>query len=548
MQKETMGQLLPFAQSAQTLRRFAGKHTAQGNDLQAVELLRLSMQRGAADDETALSLAEAYASLQCYTLSNRVLIPRISSPEVGERCLFGAACNMMSLGMTECARDCAVMYLHDYPDGDWAPDAVEIVEACEEPEEKLPDAQERVEKRVQRALNALNEDKPGLAVRLLGRALTVGRRDSGVHSLLAFALLARGDAKGAVSAARQALRLAKGDLRAQCAMAAALYAVGTKNAARSFLDRAASAVRDEDEAMLVCHTACEMDAPEVVVSVLRETENDAPYSDELLHLMACAYYNAGNREEATRRWKLIRRVNPADAVAEYRLRLCEEGTLPEKLPYTCRLPLTETLRRLGTLRRMVEEGIDSLQARLDGDAPDDGLEALLQWALASDEPGVANAAVRVLLAFHGPRAQALLQGVLADISADDSLKHEALAALCVMSAKGPFYVVIGGRMSIVHVSRMNEKKNAAHGSAFFNAACKRAGAETDAEKRILRALCEKSAHLRGIENETVRRQVVALAYRMTAGQGGVTLRAPQKRRMERLARRLMREVAKDGMY
>ena len=314
MQKETMGQLLPFAQSAQTLRRFAGKHTAQGNDLQAVELLRLSMQRGAADDETALSLAEAYASLQCYTLSNRLLIPRIASPEVGERCLFGAACNMMSLGMTECARDCAVMYLHDYPDGDWAPDAVEIVEACEEPEEKLPDAQERVEKRVQRALNALNEDKPGLAVRLLGRALTVGRRDSGVHSLLAFALLARGDAKGAVSAARQALRLAKGDLRAQCAMAAALYAVGTKNAARSFLDRAASAVRDEDEAMLVCHTACEMDAPEVVVSVLRETENDAPYSDELLHLMACAYYNAGNREEATRRWKLIRRVNPADAV------------------------------------------------------------------------------------------------------------------------------------------------------------------------------------------------------------------------------------------
>ena len=157
MQKETMGQLLPFAQSAQTLRRFAGKHTAQGNDLQAVELLRLSMQRGAADDETALSLAEAYASLQCYTLSNRVLIPRISSPEVGERCLFGAACNMISLGMTECARDCAVMYLHDYPDGDWAPDAVEIVEACEEPEEKLPDAQERVEKRVQRALNALND-------------------------------------------------------------------------------------------------------------------------------------------------------------------------------------------------------------------------------------------------------------------------------------------------------------------------------------------------------------------------------------------------------
>mgnify|MGYP000168599722 CR=1 FL=1 len=72
MQKETMGQLLPFAQSAQTLRRFAGKHTAQGNDLQAVELLRLSMQRGAADDETAL-----------------VLMPGLAFDPEGHRCGYG---------------------------------------------------------------------------------------------------------------------------------------------------------------------------------------------------------------------------------------------------------------------------------------------------------------------------------------------------------------------------------------------------------------------------------------------------------------------------
>ena len=58
MQNETMGQLLPFAQSAQALKRFAGKHTAQGNDLQALELLRRSLQQEPEDDETALALAE----------------------------------------------------------------------------------------------------------------------------------------------------------------------------------------------------------------------------------------------------------------------------------------------------------------------------------------------------------------------------------------------------------------------------------------------------------------------------------------------------------
>ena len=549
MQNETMGQLLPFAQSAQALKRFAGKHTAQGNDLQALELLRRSLQQEPEDDETALALAEAYASLQCYALSNRLLIPRITSPEVGEQCLFGTACNMMSLGMTDCARDCAVMYLHDYPDGEWAPDAVDLIDDCEGAEETGSKALRRAEKRVERALPALEADRPELAARLIGRALSVGRRNSAASSLLAFAMLAKPDAKAAVQAARHALHQAKDDVRAICAMAASLHALGSKNTARGFLEKAASTVQSEDEAMLVCHTACEMDAPDVMIAVLRETEEDAPYSDELLHLLACANYNNGQREAAVRRWKLIRRINPMDAVAEYRLRAAESDAPPEKMPYNCQLPLTETLARLGRLRRMVEEGAETLQARLDGETADDGLEALLRWALESDETGVAQAAVRVLLALRGRKAEALLKGVLADYSADDGLKHEALAALCVMDARGPFYLVIGGRMSIVQVSRVSKREGDAHEKAFFSAMKTRTKAENESEIRLLKALCGASARRRELTATPARMKTVALAYRMLTGEGcALSRQTPQRRRLERLARRLAREVRENGMH
>lgn len=549
MQNETMGQLLPFAQSAQTLKRFAGKHSAQGNDLQALELLRRSFVQEPDNDETALALAEAYASMQCYSLSNRLLIPRITSPEVGEQCLFGAACNMMSLGMADCARDLAVMYLHDYPDGEWAPDAVELIEDCETAQDGDAAALKRAEKRLERALPALDADRPALAVRLIGRALAVSGRNSAAKSLLAFALVAEGDAKAAVQAARQALHDDKSDVRAICAMAASLYTLGSKNTARGFLEKAAAAAQTEDEAMLVCHTACEMDAPDVMLRVLRETEEDAPYSDELLHLLACAAYNDGQRERAVRSWKLIRRINPMDAVAEYRLRQAESDAPPEKMPYNCRLPLEETLRRLGMLRQMVEEGVETLQARLDGEMPDDGLEALVRWALESDEAGVAKAAVRVLLALRGEKAKSLLLGVLSDLSAEDGLKHEALAALCVMDVQGPFYVVVGGRMSIVQVSRVPQKTREAHGKAFFAAAKRRVKAADENEIRLLRALCDASARRSELASTPVRMKTVALAYRMMTG-GGVSLseKEPQRRRLERIARQLAREVTGNGMH
>lgn len=546
MRNETMGQLLPFAQSAQTLRRFAGKHRAQGNDLQAVEFLRMSLLREENDEETSLALAEAYAAIQCYALSNRILIPLIGSERVGEESIFGVGCNMLSLGMNDCARDCFVMYLQRYPGGERVQDAVEMLESCEEPEDALSPAQARVEKRVQRALEALDGGRAALAVRLLQRAVRIGKRNSGVYALLSFALLAVPDAKQAVLAARRALCICRDDLRARCAMAVSLYVCGAKKSGRAFLEKAAEQAQEEDEAMLVCHTACEMDAPDVVLKVLADTEADAPYCDDLLHLTACAHYNNGNREEAIRRWKLLKRIDPLDTVADYRLRAAEAGELPEKIPYLRQAPLEETLRRLSRLRVLVQEGAGPLQARLDSD--DNELQRLLGWALTSDEEGVAKTAAGLLMSLTGPRADALLLGVLSDADAPRKLKHEALAALCVRGKTGPFHVVVDGRMTLVRVSSTQDQKAVRHDRIFCAAMIARLGATTEKEKEQVRALCE-AVHRAGSSGSAVQMKIVGLAYRMMKRQQIVLpKRMKHRRRLCRIARRLVWEVENNGMH
>lgn len=540
--EKKMGLLLPFAQSAQSLRRFATKRRAQGNDLKAVELLRLSMRKDENDEETALALAEAYAAIQCYSLSNRLLMPLIGSESAGEDSLFGVGCNMLSMGMETCARDCFVIYLQNHMDGAHVQEAVEMLDCCEEGDGGLSPAQKRVEERVQRALASLDEERPMLAVRLLHRALAVGKKDSGAHALLAFALMAAPDPKGALSAAKKAFSLNPRDLRAKCAMALSLFMNGAKNTGRVFLEKAADAVTGEDEAMLVCHTACEMDAPLVVLRVLKDTEAGAPYADELLHLLACAYHNSGDRDEAVRRWKLLRRIDPLDAVAEYRLRKAEAGLLPEKIPYTRQLPLEQTLENLTRLRLLVQEGAEALQGCLDGD---DELEALLAWAVSCDEEGVAQTAVGILMALSGKKAERLLRSVLSDAAAGSLLKHEALAALCIMGAQGPFYMVVDGRMALVRVSRERDKSARARDRLLYAAMLKRTGAEGEKEKNTLRALCGLAE---GLPGDGFRMKAVALAYALLWERKPLSApTARNGRRILRAARRMAREVAENGM-
>lgn len=540
MQNEAnQGQVLPFARSAEYLRRLAVKQREARRPLQALELLRLSLSKSPDDPETLRELAATYADMHCPELSNRALFSLFSAESVAPECLYAAGCNFFTMQMFDCARDCIVLALQKKPDAPFVAQAIDIIDEIDEELHGASVPESRINRRIGRALDALERGNALLATRLMRRVLSLERLNGSAHALLSFALLASDDAEGALEAARYALRCSKEDIRVLSAMAAALHSVGSKSAAAKFLARAVDKIAVDDDVQLICHTACQMEAHACVRSVLLPLEAETPYADELLHLTAIACYNLGEKDEAIRRWKLLRRIDPMDAVAEYMLRLAEEGALPPTLRYERRLPLAETLRRLSTLRGWVQEGAEAFRARwTEGDA----LERLLRWGLSSDEPGVPQAMMGILATLGDARARAALRDVLSDSGASGATKHGALAALFLAGSKGPHHALMDGRLTLVHVSKADQQQKDQHLEAMARFVLKRVSPASGDEETRVRTLCALAVRQPGILASSLRARAVEFVFRRERGES-VTFDAKRdlRRKLERFARRLVKE-------
>lgn len=536
----TMGQVIPFARSAEYLRRLAVKQRTRGKPVQALELLRLSLKKAPNDAGVVMELAETYAEMQCPSLSNRALFSLLKDESVAPECLYGAGCNFYAIQMPDCARDCLVLYLQKRPDGEFAPEAVDLIETIDGTAEEGSPLEARITRRMSRALDSMDEDRPHLAARQIRRVLSLERHNGGAHALLAFALLGANDTAGALEAARFAMRCSREDIRALCAMAAALKANGSHDAARLFLNRAVSRIENDEDTQLVCQTACEMGDHACVRKVLSKLMPESPLNDELLHLFASACQNAGDTEEAMRCWRLLRRIDPMDTVAEYRLARAEDGTLLREIPYARQAPLAETLARLSLLRGWVQEGADALLARW---ADGDEVEKLLRWGLSSTEHGVPQAMMGVLTTIGDARAQAALRDMLCDAGIADALKHSALAALCLMGVKGPFYALISGRLTIVHVSRAESTQADPHLNALLLSVKRRMGPLTGDEEARALSLCRAAAEMPGVHGASFRVRAVELALRRLRGEAvKMSAKPAQRRRLERSVRRILKEA------
>ncbi|MCL1963904.1 MAG: hypothetical protein FWF69_02445 [Firmicutes bacterium] len=534
----TRGQVLPFARSAEYLRRLAVRQREQGKPVKALELLRMGLAKAPDDTQAMMEMAETYAEMQCPSLSNRLLFSLLTEEDVAPECFYGAGCNFYAMRLLECARDCLAMYLQKRPNGSFVPEAIDMIESIDTRDEKGSALETRINRRIERVLASLDSDKPRLAARQIRRAVALEKRNGGTHALQAFALLAAQDAKGALEAARYALRCNRDDIRAICAMAAALKVNHADDAARAFLGRAIARIENDEDAQLVCQTACDMGEHTTVRGVLKRMEAETPYSDELLHLIASASFNAGEADEAMRTWRLLRRIDPMDCTAEYRLKLAEENSLQTPVSYSRQMPLRETLARLSRLREWVQEGAESLRARW---KENEALEKILRWGLTSAEPGIPQAMMGVIATIDDPRSQTMLKNMLCDATVPDTLKHGALAALCVMDAKGPFYALVQGRLTLVHVARVEPGESDPHMDTLIRFVKRRLGPLTKEEEKSVQALCSLSLKQSGVVGAVVRARAVEISFRRMRGEVVEVSTKPAKRRkMERYVRRIMK--------
>lgn len=446
----TMGRVLRFERTAEEVRRLAIRQQESGNQIIALELLQISLDKSPDDPMTILTMAEAYAAMGCYFHANRMYLRLQKQGGFDAICFYGMGADFFAMHMYGAARDCFMLALQDDPEADFAPDAVEMLDAIDEAGQGVTVVERKIQRRIGRVLSRLDTGRPRLAARLVQRVLPLARHGADVHSLHAFALLASGENKQALKAARRAVRADKKDVRSLCALASALRANGSQEAAQAFLQKACDAVEQDEDLQLVYQTACDMGMHVFAAEKMLIAEKQQPYADGLLHMLAVALHNSGQGQEAIRRWQLIRRIDPMDTVAQYYLQQAQEDALPGMLPYDGEVPLPEILSRLDRLRVWVHDGPAVLRKRWEEEP---ALEALIGWGLTSAEAGIPQAMCGILSTVADERAKQMLRDVLIDPRGGSAVKHAALAALHTAGEKGPFYAIAEDRLSLVHVSK-----------------------------------------------------------------------------------------------
>lgn len=542
MANDVMGRLLPFDRNAEQVRSLATRQQEYGNPLTALELLHISRSKSPCDPETILATAEAYASMQCWALSNVAYFSLARDEAYAADCFYGLGANYFAMHMYAAAQDCFTLALQKAPDADFAPDAVELLDAIDDASQEMDPLEQKLQQRMGRVMDAMEAGRARLASRQIRRVLALDHKSAGIHALHAFALLAAGDGEASLCAARKAYRADRGDIRALCAMASALKAMESVDAARAFLSRAEARMDREDDLHLVCQTACEMGEHAYVVALLEKVEGKAPYRDDTMYTLACALHNSGQTEEAMRRWRILRRIDPMDTVSAYWLALAEAGELPEEIPYTRQVPLRETLLRLDRIRGWVHDGPKALRRHWQDDS---AFESYLRWGLSSSEAGVPQAMCGILSSIGDARAQAILTGLLCDAEASDALKHTALAALHQAGADGPFYALMQDRLTLVHVSKAQDSAATAGKEADKLVKLARRWIPEDAaETPLIRALALLAARVKTpslTPGHKARAMVLAYCDLCTV-QAPMSSTFATHRKVERLARHILQEV------
>lgn len=446
--------VVPFARDAGFLRSRARDHARAGRMLEAMELYRMLAGREPRDPLQLLELANQYSEMGAYELGNRLLFELAQNEHHVAACLFALGRNFFSMQDARRAQDCLLTAIRLEPSGPFAEEAEAILDMLDEAAAGTL-AGNRIEKAMQRGVRALETNQPERAVRWIGYAIRKGEENPEALALLCFAHLACGHPDEAMRWARRAYRRNRRSVYALCAMACALFALNNPLLCAKFLDRAQGEAALPHEIALLCQSACEVGAHDMVLSLLRAVHAEQPYTPSLLHMLAAAYWNIGQARQAQQHWATLRRLDPGNLVASVmherakkKAALGEEQEPPgpeDQCGYRIELSPEDSIEKLLIVQQTLRRGPEALQARFDADAE---LAAILAWGLTvqDEHDGTRNAMLSLLGSLKGEKADRMLLALLTDADQSEDIKREAMSLLTKRGLCGPFYMESGGRI------------------------------------------------------------------------------------------------------
>lgn len=446
--------VVPFARDAGFLRARAQNHARAGRMLEALELYRLRAAREPENAQLRLELAAQYAKMGAYELSNRLLFELLQRGEHEAACFFTLGSNYYAMQDARRAQDCLLACARLQPESQFSEEIDAMLDQLDEVAQSER-GKHRVDKAMARGLRALESGQPELAVRWISYALRKGGADAEGMALLGFACLSADRPREALSCARRAYKRNKQSVYALCAMACSFYALHNPLLCAKYLDLAEAEAALPQEIAMLCQSACETEAHDLVLLLLRAVHAEQPYTPSLLHMLAAACWNTGQVRQALQHWATLRRLDPDNLVAAVmhdhaRLRVAqgdaqEPPELEDQCGYRAELSVNDSIAKLLDVHQTLRKGAEVLQRRFDEDAE---FAAVIAWGLTvRDENDATRFAMLSLLgSLRGERANRLLLAQLTDPEQGEGVKREAMALLARRGLCGPYYMENGGRV------------------------------------------------------------------------------------------------------
>ena len=445
------GKVLQFEQNGDFyLRR--GQNKLDGNRLpDAIAMYRMALRRDPENIDAKLALAEALTEACRFDESNRLLFTLLHREDTPNESFFGLGCNFVGLQEYDSAVESFEQYLDLEPDGEFAPDACDMLDVLDEQGEGLIDAAiEQEDMAADKGRELLERDDYKGAIRVLERLLNKQPDLTYARNNLALAYFCDHNYKAAIEQAGMVLKTEPDNIQAHCNLTIFLRATHDKEGVAREAEYIANASSDDtDDLNRICITLMELGLYKSAYSAAKKLMQRMPYDTGIIHRYAVCACENGEVRRALECYDRLLKLDDRDSVARYYRGVCRAALAGAPKPrhggfmLNYQVPLDEMLARVHRLNETINRPHDELVAAWQGGTE---LESLVRWGIELPERGVRHALLALVASIGDKRAEEFLRDFVLQRSQPPELKREALGLLKQMGASEPYVGYIDGRI------------------------------------------------------------------------------------------------------
>ena len=233
--------VLPFAADSRFFHKRAVRSMDRQDFLTALKHLKRALDMDPGSAEIALDLADTYARMGLYEMSNVELELLLGRQDCPEETQFAIGCNLMAMGDYAQAYVCFSAYLHDHPEGEFAYLAQDGIAQIEESEEEdgIDREQEALAEQGKAALDGGDAER---AAEIFERVLAQDPSLLYVRNNLALAYMCLQDSPNAWKQLNRILQTEANNTHACCNAALLMNNEGRADQAAAYNNRRIAAV------------------------------------------------------------------------------------------------------------------------------------------------------------------------------------------------------------------------------------------------------------------------------------------------------------------